>query len=78
MEGKTHMLHKPKGKKKMYRQWNQGQVSCEECRDTAWLCRRGQEGQGTDGAELGKEYKKIITRFFYRYVSPEDQPHPGL
>lgn len=58
MEGKTDMLDKPKGKKKMYRQWNQGQVSCEEYRNTACLCRRDQEGQGTDGVELGKEYKR--------------------
>jgi len=32
---------KLKGKKEMHRQWKQGQVSWEEYRDAAWLCRDG-------------------------------------
>ncbi|KAK4825261.1 hypothetical protein QYF61_025722 [Mycteria americana] len=35
------LLVKLKGKKEMHRQWKQGQVSWEEYRDTAWLCRGG-------------------------------------
>ena len=35
------MLVKLKSKRELYRQWKQGQVSWEEYRDTAWLCRDG-------------------------------------
>ena len=53
------LVVKLKSKKEMHRQWKQGQVSWEEYRDAAWLCRDGvRKGQGTAGAELGKGYKE--------------------
>ena len=33
------LLVKLKGKRELHRQWKQGQVSWEEYRDAAWLCR---------------------------------------
>ena len=36
-----YLLVKLKGKKEMHRQWKQGQVSWEEYRDVAQLCRDG-------------------------------------
>jgi len=35
------MLVKLKSKRELHRQWKQGQVTCEEYRDTARLCRDG-------------------------------------
>jgi len=32
---------KVKDKKEIHWQWKRGQVSWEECRDAAWLCRDG-------------------------------------
>ncbi|KFQ75531.1 hypothetical protein N335_09898, partial [Phaethon lepturus] len=63
------LLVKLKGKKKMPRQWQQGQVSWDEYRDTAWLCRdevrRAKMQLELNLAKDTKNNKKV----FYRYVS---------
>jgi len=56
------LLVKLKGKKEMHRQWKQGQVSWEEYKDAAWLCRGGVR---KNLARDGKNNKKG----FYRYVN---------
>lgn len=41
------------GRNEMHRQWKQGEVSWEKCRESAWLCRDGSR-KAKAGAELGK------------------------
>jgi len=53
----------------MHRQWKQGQVSCDEYRDVAWLC-RDHVKKAKDQLELNlardtKNNKKSL----YRYAS---------
>lgn len=48
------LLAELKGKNEMHRQWKNGPVLWKEYRNTVWLYRWGQEGQGVVGAELGK------------------------
>jgi len=56
-------------KKEMHRQWKQGQVSWEEYRDAAWLC-RVDTGKATVqlGLNLARDAKNNM-KGFYRYVS---------
>lgn len=49
------LLVKIKGRKKMHRQWKQGEVLWEKYRETARLCRGGSR-KAKAGAELGKEH----------------------
>ncbi|KFQ63524.1 hypothetical protein N334_07076, partial [Pelecanus crispus] len=63
------MLVKLKGKKKMHRQWKQGQVSWEEYRDAARLCRDGvRKAKAQLELNLAKGAKNN-NKGFYRYVS---------
>ncbi|KFQ65375.1 hypothetical protein N334_04245, partial [Pelecanus crispus] len=74
-EGKTlawmspDLLDKLKGKKEMHRQWKQGQVSWEEYRDAAWLCRDGvRKAKAQLELNLARDAKNN-KKGFYRYVS---------
>ncbi|KFQ85226.1 hypothetical protein N337_10020, partial [Phoenicopterus ruber ruber] len=63
------LLVKLKGKKEMHRQWKQGQVSWEEYRDAAWLCRYGvRKAKAWMELNLARDAKNN-KRGFYRYVS---------
>ncbi|KAK4830768.1 hypothetical protein QYF61_013257 [Mycteria americana] len=62
------LLVKLKGKKEMHRQWKQGQVSWEEYRGDAWLCRGGvRKAKVWLELNLARNTKNI--KDFYRYVS---------
>ncbi|KFM02997.1 hypothetical protein AS27_15497, partial [Aptenodytes forsteri] len=78
-EGKTlawmsqDLLVKLKGKKEMHRQWKQGQVSWEEYRDTAQLCRNGvMKAKARLELNLARDTKNN-KKGFYRYVSQKRQ-----
>jgi len=63
------LLVKLKGKRELHSQWKQGQVSWEEYRDAAWLCR-----EGVRRAKVGLEPKlarnaKNNKKGLYRYVN---------
>ena len=64
-----HLLVKWKSKKKMHRQWKQGQVTWEEYRVAARLCgdevRKAKAQLELDLARGAKKNKKG----FYRYIS---------
>ena len=63
------LLVKLKGKKEMHRQWKQGQVSWEEYRDTARLCRDGvRKAKARLELNLARDAKNN-KKGFYRYVS---------
>ncbi|KAK4811070.1 hypothetical protein QYF61_016356 [Mycteria americana] len=63
------LLVKLKGKKEMHRQWKQGQVSWEEYRDTARLCRDGvRKAKAWLELNLARDTKNN-KKGFYRYVS---------
>jgi len=63
------LLVKLKGKKELHRQWQQGQVSWEEYRDTAWLCRGGVR-KAKEQLELNlARDAKSSEKGFYRYVN---------
>ncbi|KFP63365.1 hypothetical protein N322_04034, partial [Cariama cristata] len=63
------LLVKLKGKKEMHRQWKQGQVSFEEYRDTARLCRDGvRKAKAQLELNLVSEAKKNMKGFF-RFVN---------
>jgi len=71
-EGKTSTAesrHAGQTKKEIYSWWKQGQVSWEECRDTAWLCldevRRTKAQLELNLARDAKNNKKG----FYKYIS---------
>lgn len=74
------LLVKIKGKKEIHRNWKQGQVSWEECRDIAWLYRDG-VGNAKAWLELNLARDTKSNKDFYRYVSQkrrvkENVPHP--
>jgi len=53
----------------VHRQWQQGQVSWEECRDTAWLCRDGvRRAKAWLELNLARDAKDNKKRF-YRCVT---------
>jgi len=57
-----------KGMKEMHRQWKQGQVSWEDYRDTAWLCKHGvRKAKVQLKLNLARDEKN--NKGFYRYVS---------
>ncbi|KFQ77747.1 hypothetical protein N335_12351, partial [Phaethon lepturus] len=61
-------MGKLKGKNEVHRQWKQGQVSWDEYRDTAWLCRDGiRRAKARLVLNLATDAKK--NKGFYRYVS---------
>ncbi|PKU49447.1 nedd4-binding protein 2-like 2 [Limosa lapponica baueri] len=62
------LLVKLKGEKEMHRQWKQGQISWEEYRDAAWLCR---DGVRKDKSQLDLNLARVTKneKGFYRYVS---------
>ncbi|KFW04519.1 hypothetical protein N327_07886, partial [Fulmarus glacialis] len=63
------LLVKLKGKKEMHRQWKQGQVSWEEYRDAARLCRDGvRKAKARLKLNLVKDAKNN-KKGFYGYVS---------
>jgi len=63
------LLIKLKGKKELHRQWMQGQVSWEEYRDAAWLCRGGiRKAKARMQLNLARDAKNN-KKGFYRYVS---------
>ncbi|KAK4827902.1 hypothetical protein QYF61_022325 [Mycteria americana] len=63
------LLVKLKGKKEMQRQWKQGQVSWEEYRDAAGLCRDGvRKAKAQMELNLARDAKNN-NKGFYRYVS---------
>ncbi|KFZ59181.1 hypothetical protein N338_00715, partial [Podiceps cristatus] len=63
------LLVKLKGKKEMHRQWKQRQVSWEEYRDVAWLCRdRVRKAKACMELNLARDVKNS-KKGFYRYVS---------
>ena len=53
----------------MHRQWKQGQVSLEEYRDTAWLCRGGVRKAKAQLELNSAKDAKNNEKGFYRYVS---------
>jgi len=62
-----------KGKRDLHRQWKQGRVSWEECRDAAWLC-----GDGVRRAKVQLDLNlardaKNSKKGFYRHVSQKRQ-----
>jgi len=58
-----------KGMKEMHRQWKQGQVSWEDCRDAACLCKHGvRKAKVQRKLNLAKDVKNN-KQVFYRYVS---------
>ncbi|KFQ75511.1 hypothetical protein N337_12410, partial [Phoenicopterus ruber ruber] len=62
------LLVKIKGKREMHRQWKQGQVSWEEYRDAAQLCRDGvRKAKAWLALNLARDAKN--NKGFYRYVS---------
>ncbi|KFQ99133.1 hypothetical protein Y956_03969, partial [Nipponia nippon] len=62
------LLVKLKGKKRMHRQWKQGQVSWEEYRDTVQLCRdRIRKAKARLELNLARDAKNN-KKGFYRYV----------
>ncbi|KAK4816396.1 hypothetical protein QYF61_016713 [Mycteria americana] len=62
------LLVKLKGKKEMHRQWKQGQVSWEQYRDAAWLCRDGvRKAKVQREPNFARDTKN--NKGFYRYVS---------
>ncbi|PKU47396.1 hypothetical protein llap_2298 [Limosa lapponica baueri] len=63
------LLVKLKGKKETHRHWEQGQVSWEEYRDIAWLCRDGvRKAKVQLELNLARDTKNN-EKGFYRYVS---------
>ncbi|KFM04153.1 hypothetical protein AS27_10717, partial [Aptenodytes forsteri] len=63
------LLVKLKGKKEMHRQWKQGQVSSEEYRDLAQLCRDGaSKAKVRLELNLARDTKNN-KKGFYRYVN---------
>ncbi|GAB0209193.1 hypothetical protein GRJ2_003385000 [Grus japonensis] len=74
------LLVKLKGKKEMHRQWKRGQVSWEEYRDAARLCRDGvRKAKAQLELNLARDAKNN-KKGFYRYVSQkrkvkESVPH---
>ncbi|KFQ80133.1 hypothetical protein N335_04342, partial [Phaethon lepturus] len=63
------LMVKLKGKKEMHRQWKQGQVSREDYRDTAQLCRDGvRKAKAWLEVNLVRDAKNNKLGF-YRYVS---------
>ncbi|KGL92594.1 hypothetical protein N301_15996, partial [Charadrius vociferus] len=62
------LLVKLKGKKEMHRQWKQGQVSWEEYRDAAQLCRDGVRKAKVQ-LELNLASDTKNNKGFYGYVS---------
>ncbi|KAK4822139.1 hypothetical protein QYF61_010262 [Mycteria americana] len=63
------LLVKLKDKKEMHRQWKQGQVSWEQYRDTAWLCRDGvRKAKAWLELNLARDAKNN-KKGFYGYVS---------
>ncbi|KAK4810519.1 LOW QUALITY PROTEIN: hypothetical protein QYF61_004482, partial [Mycteria americana] len=62
------LLLKVQRKKEMHRQWNQGCVSWEEYRDTAWMCRDGiRKAKAQLELNMARD-EKNYKKGFYRYV----------
>ncbi|KFU91186.1 hypothetical protein M959_05608, partial [Chaetura pelagica] len=62
------LLVKLKGKMEIHRQWKRGQVSWEEYRDTAWLCRdEVRKAKVQLELNLARDVKKN-KKGFYRYI----------
>jgi len=62
------LLVKPKGKREQHKQWNQGQVSWEEYRNSAQLCRDGVSNTKAQ-MELNVATKaENNEKGFYRYI----------
>jgi len=59
---------KLKGKRELHRQWKQGQVSWEEYRDAAWLC-RDEVRRAKAWLELNLARVTENNKGFYRYVN---------
>jgi len=63
------LLVELKGRKEMHRQWKQGQVSWEEHRDAAWLCRgEVRKAKGQLDLNFARDTKNN-KKGFYRYAS---------
>ena len=63
------MLVKRKSKRELHRQWKQGQVSWEEDRDAAWLCRDGaRRAKAQLELNLARDAKNN-KKGFYRHVN---------
>ncbi|KFP56696.1 hypothetical protein N322_04880, partial [Cariama cristata] len=63
------LLVKLKAKKEMHREWRQGQVSWEECREAARLCRDGvRKAKARQELNLEGDAKNN-KKDFYRYVN---------
>ena len=63
------MLVKLKSKRELHRQWKQEQVSWEEYRDAAWLCRGGVRRAKVQLELNLARNAKNNKKGFYRYVS---------
>ncbi|KFQ80702.1 hypothetical protein N335_02418, partial [Phaethon lepturus] len=71
-------LVKLKGEKEMPRQWKQGQVSWEEYRDAAWLCRVGVRMANVQlELNLARDAKNNKTDF-YRHVGQKEKVRESI
>jgi len=72
------LLVKPESKKKMYRQWKQGQVTWEEYRDAAPLCRDGVRKARAQLKLYSTRGTKKDKKGFYRHINRNRKVQEGI